>query len=82
MAIGLVHDSGQRDGRPARLRRWFPTARVVIFGHSHVPLIEQAGDLLLFNPGSPTDRRRQPNHTMGLLRVEDGEVQAELLVVD
>ena len=59
-------------GRSARLRRWFPAAQLVVFGHSHIPL-DQAGDgIRIFNPGSPTDRRRQPQGTIGLLDIEDG----------
>lgn len=80
--LGVVHDSGPREGRPARLRRWFPAARAVVFGHSHIPLNEWHDGLLLFNPGSPTDRRRQRNHTMGLLRLEDGHISAELVALD
>ena len=79
--IAMVHDSGLKKGRRARLRRWFPEARVVIFGHSHTPLNEDEDGLLLLNPGSPTDRRRQPHHTFALLRVEEGEVSAEIVVV-
>jgi uncharacterized protein len=80
--IAVVHDSGQRQGRPERLRRWFPTAQVVVFGHSHIPLNERHDGLLLFNPGSPTDRRRQPRHTMGLLHVQDGSVEGEIVPLD
>ncbi|MBV9121144.1 MAG: metallophosphoesterase family protein [Chloroflexi bacterium] len=80
--LAVVHDSGQRDGRSARMRRWFPMAQVVVFGHSHIPTNEMDGGLLLFNPGSPTDRRRQLNHTMGLLRLESGKASGEILVVD
>ena len=72
LAVAMVHDSGQAAGRSARLRRWFPTAQLVVFGHSHIPL-DQAGDgVRIFNPGSPTDRRRQPQGTLGLLDIEDG----------
>ena len=72
LAVAMVHDSGQAAGRSARLRRWFPAAQLVVFGHSHIPL-DQAGDgIRIFNPGSPTDRRRQPQGTIGLLDIEDG----------
>ncbi|MEA2179506.1 MAG: uncharacterized protein QOG77_2803, partial [Solirubrobacteraceae bacterium] len=55
----------------------------VVFGHSHIPLHETGPDgLQLFNPGSPTDRRRQPKHTMGLAEIEDGAVRFELVVLD
>lgn len=77
--VALVHDSGLTKGRRARLRRWFPEARVVIFGHSHMPVNRDEDGLLLLNPGSPTDRRRAPEHTFALLRAEGGEVHAEIV---
>ena len=73
--IGMVHDSGPSTGRTGRLHRRFPDAAVVVFGHSHIPWDETGLDgQLLFNPGSPTDRRAQPNHTLGTLDLEDGHV--------
>jgi uncharacterized protein len=80
--IGMVHDAGPARGRLERLRRRFPDADAVVFGHSHVPLHEEAGGFQIFNPGSPTDRRRQPRHTMGLARVDKGGVRFELLALD
>jgi uncharacterized protein len=77
--IDMVHDSGARRGRRACLRRRFPDARVVVFGHSHIPFLENEDGLMLLNPGSPTDRRRQPRHTFALLRAEGGEVGAEIV---
>jgi putative phosphoesterase len=73
--VAMVHDSGPARGRADRLHRRFPRADVVVFGHSHVPWNEPgvAGQLL-FNPGSPTERRRQPHHTIGVLDLADGEV--------
>lgn len=80
--IAVVHDAGRRDGRYARIRRRFPTARVVVFGHSHIPLVEhRPGGMTLVNPGSPTDKRSQPHHTMALIHVEDGAVRAEIVTV-
>ncbi len=79
--VAMVHDSGPKRGRRARMRRRFPYARVVVFGHSHIPWLEDEGGLLLLNPGSPTDKRRQPEHTFALLRVEGGGVSAEVLTV-
>jgi uncharacterized protein len=68
--IAMVHDAGPAKGRLARMRRRFPDADAVVFGHSHIPLYERADDgFQIFNPGSPTDRRRQQWHTMGLARV-------------
>jgi putative phosphoesterase len=78
--VAMVHDSGPRAGRRARVRQWFPDARVVVFGHSHIPMLEDDGDLLLLNPGSPTDRRRMPTFTMAVLRLDPGQPpEAQLL---
>jgi putative phosphoesterase len=78
--IGMVHDAGPAAGRLARMRRAFPDAGAVVFGHSHIPLHEAGDDgFQIFNPGSPTDRRRQPHHTMGLATVRDGEIAFELV---
>jgi putative phosphoesterase len=76
--VAMIHDSGPARGRRARMRRRFPDARIVVFGHSHIPLLEDEDGLMLLNPGSPTDRRRQPRHTFALLRAKEGEVWAEI----
>jgi len=82
LPAAMVHDAGPARGRPARLRRRFPGAELVVFGHSHIPLDETTDGVRLFNPGSPTDRRRQPRGTMGLLRVEAGRlVEASIVPV-
>ena len=73
--IAIVHDSGARAGRAGRLRRRFPDAAVVVFGHSHVPADEVGIDgQRLFNPGSPTERRGQAHHTLGRLGLVDGRL--------
>ena len=79
--VAMVHDSGPRTGRAARLHRRFPDADVVVFGHSHIPWNEEGMDgQLLFNPGSPTERRAQPHHTYGVLELDGGHVvRAEIL---
>jgi putative phosphoesterase len=80
--IALTHDAGPAQGRLRRLRARFPQADAVIFGHSHIPLHERAPDgFQIFNPGSPTDRRRQPRHTMGMCHAGD-ELTFELVVLD
>ena len=82
--VAMVHDSGARAGRARRMRRRYPDADVVVFGHSHEPVdtIGEEGQRL-FNPGSPTQRRRQPHPTMGVLIVEGGEVlDHRILLVD
>ncbi len=82
LKIGMVHDAGPSRGRIERMRQRFPDAAAVVYGHSHIPLHEESDGFQLFNPGSPTDRRRQPRHTMGLARVDDGRVSFELIALD
>ena len=83
ISLGVVHDGGPSRGRLERLRRRFPGAAVVVFGHSHMPLHERAPDgFQIFNPGSPTERRRAPAHTMGIARVERSSVSLEHLTLD
>ena len=79
--VAMIHDSGPKRGRWGRMRRRFPEARIVVFGHSHIPWLEDEDGLLLLNPGSPTDRRRQPEHTFALLHVKKGEVDAQILAL-
>lgn len=80
LRVGMIHDSGAAKGRLARLRRAFPEADLVVFGHSHIPWNEAEDGFRVFNPGSPTDRRRQPQGTIGLLTVEDGRLVAAEIV--
>ena len=79
--IAMLHDAGPRAGRLERMRgRFGDEADIVVFGHSHLPLHEQAPDgFQIFNPGSPTERRRAPAHTMGLARVDGSTVEFELI---
>lgn len=80
--FAVVHDAGSARGRVERLRRRFPTADAVLFGHSHIPLHERApSGFQIFNPGSPTERRRSAHHTMGLAHVRDGAITFELLTL-
>jgi len=82
LSVAVLHDSGPSAGRLRRMRRRFPAADLVVFGHSHIPLDESGDGLRIFNPGSPTDRRRQPRGTIGLLRIEDGRLlRAEIVPV-
>jgi uncharacterized protein len=81
--LGVIHDAGPSAGQLARMRRRFPDADAVIFGHSHIPLHEHGPDgFQIFNPGSPTERRRSPHHTMGIARVNDHGVAFELVTLD
>ena len=79
--LAMVHDAGPRAGRLERMRRRFGgRADVVVFGHSHLPLHESApGGFQILNPGSPTERRRAPTHTMGRITVRDGLAQCDLI---
>jgi putative phosphoesterase len=78
--IGMVHDPGPEDGRRARLRARFPGCRVVIFGHTHLPVCADAQALLLLNPGSPTERRRAPERSFAWLDLAaDGALAARIV---
>jgi uncharacterized protein len=80
--LAMTHDAGPARGRLRRMRARFPDADVVIFGHSHMPLHEQdEGGFQLFNPGSPTERRRAPERTMGIARIDGGLASLEHVVV-
>jgi uncharacterized protein len=80
--LAMTHDAGPSQGRLQRLRRRFPRATAVIFGHSHIPLCEREADgFQIFNPGSPTDRRRQPEHSMGVAHIEGAEVRFEHMML-
>jgi putative phosphoesterase len=80
--IGMVHDAGPKDGRLARMRRCFPDAQAVVFGHSHIPLHEEQDGFQLFNPGSPTEKRRSPKHTMGIATIDATSLTFELIALD
>jgi uncharacterized protein len=75
VAVALVHDAGPRRGRPARVARRFPGVDLVVYGHSHLPenLVTDDGPRL-FNPGSPTQRRRAPTRTFGVLEARAGRI--------
>jgi putative phosphoesterase len=81
--IAVVHDAGPRSGRMGRMRRRFPDVDAVVFGHSHLPWHEtdRESGFQLFNPGSPTERRRAPDHTMGIATVDGGGVRFEHVVL-
>ena len=80
--VATIHDAGPATGRLARMRRRFPQSDAVVFGHSHLPLHEEREGFAIFNPGSPTERRRSPHHTMGVATVEHGRIAFELLWLD
>jgi uncharacterized protein len=81
--IAVVHDGGPAKSRLAHLRARFPDADAVVFGHSHLPLNAQDPDgFQIFNPGSPTERRRAPEPTMGIARVRSGRIAFELIALE
>lgn len=82
--IAMVHDAGPRRGRLERMRRRFgDRAEAVVFGHSHLPLHEVGPEgFQIFNPGSPTERRRAPAHTMGMARVDERRLSFDVIVLD
>ena len=71
--LGLIHGWGPPEGLEDRLLNEFQDVRLdcLVFGHSHRPVCRHRGDLLLFNPGSATDRRTMPYHSVGLLEIGD-----------
>lgn len=79
----VVHETGAKQGREKRCDRWFPNTDVLVFGHSHIPwdTTTPAG-MRLLNPGSPTDRRRQPHFTYMTAEITGGRVEVELHSLD
>lgn len=77
--IGMTHDPGPGIGREQRLARRFPGCAVIVYGHTHIPQVERVEETWILNPGSPTERRRAPAHTMLVLEVDDGPIRPELV---
>ena len=77
--IGLVHIPGPRAGRETRLVGWFPGCDAVVYGHTHIPQVERHDGVWILNPGSPSDRRKAPTHTMIELTVDGSAVEPELI---
>jgi putative phosphoesterase len=75
LRLGVVHETGAAQGRERRCAERYPDLDVLVFGHSHIPwdTTTETG-LRLLNPGSPTDRRRQPHHTYMTAIVTDGQL--------
>jgi uncharacterized protein len=82
VAVAMVHAAGPARGRPRRLRRWFPGAELVVYGHSHIPEIVRDGGGILVNPGSPTWKRRQPHPTVAVARLAPGCVEVALVTLE
>jgi uncharacterized protein len=80
--IAMVHNGGPAERRLERLRAKFPDADAVVFGHSHLPLHEERDGFQIFNPGSPTERRKAPRHSMGMVSAQTGRLEFELIELD
>jgi hypothetical protein len=80
--IGMAHVPGPAAGHQERLVRRFPGCDAVVYGHTHIPEVERHEGVWILNPGSPTERRKAPAHTMLVLEIEAGEITPELVVVD
>lgn len=81
LRIAMVHDAGPRVGRAARLAARFEDCEAVVYGHTHVPQVERFQHLWVLNPGSPTDRRKQPVHSMIVLRLRGRRITPELVTL-
>lgn len=78
--LAVVHETGASNGRERRMDEAYPDVDVLVFGHSHIPWdTTTPRGLRLLNPGSPTDRRRQPDRTYGVLVLDDGRIRWELV---
>jgi putative phosphoesterase len=79
LTIGMTHDAGPRVGREERLAARFPGCAAVVYGHTHLPQVARAEKTWILNPGSPTERRRAPSHTMLVLEVAGETIEPELI---
>ena len=79
--IGMLHDAGPKAGREGRLAARFPDCAAVVYGHTHLPQVERFQHLWVLNPGSPTERRAAPAHSMIVLNVRRGRLTPELVTL-
>jgi putative phosphoesterase len=79
--IGMVHVPGAASGREARLAARFPDCQAVVYGHTHVPQVERFQHLWILNPGSPTERRTAPLHSILILQIRRGRITPELVTL-
>ena len=79
--IGIVHIPGPAAGREGRLAARFPGCAAVVYGHTHVPQVDLVGGVWILNPGSPTERRRAPVHSMLVLEIAGEEIRPELVTL-
>jgi putative phosphoesterase len=79
--VGMIHEPGPAARRLDALHKAFPRCAAVVFGHTHMPEHAERDGFQIFNPGSPTERRRAPAHTMGIATIDCGVIAFELHVV-
>jgi putative phosphoesterase len=79
--IGMVHVPGPAVGRRERLAAAFPGCDAVVYGHTHVAEVARVGERWILNPGSPTERRGAPIHSMLVLEVDSGEILPKLVTL-
>lgn len=79
--IGMVHDPGPAVGRGERLAAAFPGCHAVVYGHTHVPDVSRVGRAWILNPGSPTERRAAPAHSLLILDLDAGEIRPQLVTL-
>jgi uncharacterized protein len=79
VTVAMVHDAGRAAGREDRLRRRFPEAELIVFGHSHIPGIRTADGVTFVNPGSPTWKRREPHPTIAIAHLAPRRVRVSLV---
>ena len=79
--IGMLHIPGPAAGREARLAARFPDCHALVYGHTHIPQVERFQHLWILNPGSPTERRRAPTHTMLVLEIRGARIVPELVTL-
>lgn len=80
--IAAIHGHGGRSAKDVAIERWAGKVDCVLFGHSHLPLIEKVQGTLLVNPGSPTDRRWHPHFGIAVLKVDSSGILPELMLFD
>lgn len=78
--FAAIHGHGGRSAKDVAIERWAGKVDLVLFGHSHQPLIEEVNGTILFNPGSPTDRRWHPHFGVGVITVDKNGIQPDLVL--
>jgi uncharacterized protein len=81
LRVAMVHDAGRREGRERRLRRRYPDARLIVFGHSHIPIDAEMDGIRFLNPGSPTWKRRQPQPTFARVTISGGRLRTRVVAI-